>query len=278
MSPIDRGFRRHFPCLQERIVQIWSSPPAARPVLDDQIGSNLSLSRASHLARGKTKMYDPLDMVNLAASIACELFRQEERILTLREINGISDCGGIYAVFYRGAAKPYRLYQNLNRSAGILPIYVGKAAESATINGLQDFRSGPGSNSVKKRLQTHRRKIDSFSAGAIPVKIADFSFRFLGLPDAHVSMAEAGLITFLSPIWNGAGFGSNAPGGGRPGKLPPNWLRLAHGPSAPGLSQSQKDAIRLRILEQAKKVLRNQNDPRLEGARSAILAAARAGK
>ena len=223
-------------------------------------------------------MYDPLDMVNLAASIACELFRQEERALTQSDIGRIPSSGGIYAIFYRGNAKPYRLYQNLNRDVGILPIYVGKAAEAATVNGLQDFRVIPGSNSVKKRIQTHKRKIDSFSVGAIPVRTSDFSFRFLGLPDAHVSMAEAGLITFVSPLWNGAGFGSNAPGGGRPGKLPPNWLRLAHGPNSPGLSQSQENDVRSKIIDQARRVLRKQNEPRLEGARSAILVAARAGK
>ena len=254
-----------------------SSLPASGPAPYDQLGSKLSLCKSSLAEiQGLEELYDPLDTVNLAASIACELFRREERSLTQVDIKGISDSGGIYAIFYRGAVKPYRLYKHLNSSAGILPIYVGKAAESATVNGLQDFRSGPGSNSVKKRLQTHKRKIDSFSTGAIPVQTSDFSFRFLGLPDAHVSMAEAGLITFLSPIWNGAGFGSNAPGGGRPGKLPPNWLGLAHGPSAPGLSQSQEDDIRFKILEQARKVLRKQNDPRLERARSAILVAARA--
>lgn len=221
-------------------------------------------------------MYDPLDMVNLAASIACELFRQEESLLTRAQISKISDSGGIYSIFYRGDAKPYRLYRYFNRNQGILPIYVGKAAESATVNGLQGFRGDLASNNLKKRLQNHLAKIAGFSDHGIPVEVGDFSFRFLGLPDAHVSMAEAGLITFLNPLWNGAGFGSNSPGEGRPGKLPPNWLRLAHGPNAPGLSESQEHDIRLKIIEQAGRVFRKQSDLRLEGARKAILVAAKA--
>lgn len=219
-------------------------------------------------------MYDPLDMVNLAASIACELFRQEERALTLNNINRINETGGIYALFYRGDAKIYRLFRHINRGAGLLPIYVGKAAESATVNGLQGFRNTPGSNGLKERLKAHRRKINKFSNGVIPLQTSDFTFRFLGLPDAHISMAEAGLITFLNPTWNGEGFGSNAPGAGRPGLRPPNWLNSAHGPNGGGIPQNIQNEIRSKVLEQASNVLRNQ-DARLESARSAILIAAK---
>jgi len=220
-------------------------------------------------------MYDPLDMVNLAASIACELFRQEERELTSVNINRINETGGIYALFYRGDAKLYRLFRHVNRGVGLLPIYVGKAAESATVNGLQGFRNMAGSNGLRKRLQNHRRKIDTFSNGAIPLQTSDFTFRFLGLPDAHISMAEAGLITFLNPTWNGEGFGSNAPGGGRPGLRPAKWLESAHKDGGGGITQNVQNEIRSKVLEQARSVLRNQ-DARLESARSAILVAAKA--
>jgi len=73
---------------------------------------------------------------------------------------------------------------------------------------------------LRRRLNEHHDKI----AGRQNIHVKDMSCRFLTMQsDWWVRAAEDALITNYHPIWNLSGFGSHAPGRGRPGVKVSRW-------------------------------------------------------
>jgi hypothetical protein len=73
---------------------------------------------------------------------------------------------------------------------------------------------------LKKRLAEHHDKI----VGRTGIAINDMTCRFLTIEsDWFVRAAEDALITGYKPAWNTSGFGSHAPGRGRPGIRVSSW-------------------------------------------------------
>lgn len=94
---------------------------------------------------------------------------------------------GIYALYFKDALA-----------------YIGKASKGTT-------RS---QRSLRIRLNEHVDKIDERDN----ISLADMRCRYLTFESEWwVFAAELALITHYDPAWNGSGFGSKVPGGGRPG-------------------------------------------------------------
>ncbi len=69
-------------------------------------------------------------------------------------------------------------------------------------------------NSLRSRLSTHRLKIEKRQN----ITLAEVRCRYLTFDGSWwAAAAEAALIEHYDPKWNHSGFGSNAPGSGRPG-------------------------------------------------------------
>lgn len=92
----------------------------------------------------------------------------------------------------------YALYQS-----GTL-VYVGKASKGTT----------KSQRTLRARLNEHVGKIEKRPGLALE----DMTFRYLTFDSEWwVFAAEFALIGHYDPAWNGSGFGSKAPGDGRPG-------------------------------------------------------------
>lgn len=123
---------------------------------------------------------------------------------------------GVYALYYTGLDGIYSKYGQLNRTAYLHPIYVGKAAPK----GWRQARvaDGPDSKSTElvTRLREHSRNIKHGSG----IDLKDFMCRFMIFEDGASDMIgsiEAALIKLNRPLWNTAvdGFGNHTPGKGR---------------------------------------------------------------
>lgn len=114
-------------------------------------------------------------------------------LLALEEGAGPAE-SGIYALYHHGAL-----------------VYVGKAS------GLYESRP-----TLRGRLAVHRRKIE----GRQNITLREMQCRYLTFASEWwVWAAELAVIGHYSPEWNTSGFGSNAPGRGRPGTRVSPWNR-----------------------------------------------------
>lgn len=217
------------------------------------------------------RVYDPLSNANLGANITLALLQSEALSLADHSSKAFAGGGGVYAVYYSGSCPIYRLYKRYNLKHAKLPIYVGKAMAASTLTGLQGFRDSESNYALSERVWEHHKTIRGMAGPCpYPLDINDFTFRHLSLGDSHVTLAEAALMTFLRPLWNGSGFGNHVPGGGRKGKRVPPALRRAHSAIKPVPSELEVREIRQRIVDQVKVLRRRREDDGLERVRIMI--------
>jgi hypothetical protein len=162
--------------------------------------------------------YNPLDKVNLGASVAEALLGRKPRRLTdLPAFKG----AGLYAIYYRGNLPVYARLSALNQGDDPqAPIYVGKAVpEGARKGGVG--RSSGTTTALYRRLAEHA---DSIQASPT-LKLDDFVCRSLVVDDIWIPLGEALLIAKFSPVWNTSidGFGNHDPGRGRYQGMRPRW-------------------------------------------------------
>lgn len=179
-------------------------------------------------------LFNPLDPLNIGGTIAVELVHGDALPLDAHKPNAFEG-GGVYALYYHGPCPLYLLYRwgNLHRwgePRAVFPIYVGSSFAVGTKTGLQGVRGRVGSKyALAKRIDDHRKNILSANKKTrYPLSVSDFSYRYVPLHDTHVGLAEAILITFFRPAWNGTGFGNHIPGKGRRGKQKPNIYAFCH--------------------------------------------------
>lgn len=174
-----------------------------------------------------TAPYNPLDMDNIASSIANALLETEPSpmsSLTGRHFQG----AGIYAIYYTGAFPAYQLVAKANRDgAWAQPIYVGKAIPEGGRKGKKDQPHDEGGDpdlvlelvkpetttALSGRLREHAGSI----AAAENLDIADFFCRWLVVERIWIPLGESLLINRYRPVWNRMidGFGNHDPGKGR---------------------------------------------------------------
>lgn len=172
---------------------------------------------------GDVVPFNPLDKINLAASIEQALSLSEPRPLKeLGRFNG----AGVYSLYYTGDFPAYEPLARTNRGSMNAPIYVGKADAKGKRKGgfLEDAMSG---TTLWKRLCDHAASIES----ANNLAIDDFMCRFLVVDDLWISLGESLLISKHAPVWNALvdGFGNHNPGKGRHSGMRPRWDTLHPG-------------------------------------------------
>ena len=158
-----------------------------------------------------THPYNPLDKENLGKSVAQALL--DTPLVPLSKIKQFEG-PGLYAIYYRGAFKPYQpIVKDRDR-----PIYVGKAVPAGRRKGKT---SGGRDFSLSARIADHA---DSIRA-AKNLDLEDFSYRALVVDPLFIPLGEALMITKFSPLWNQFldGFGNHDPGAGRYNGLRPRW-------------------------------------------------------
>jgi hypothetical protein len=98
---------------------------------------------------------------------------------------------GVYALYWRDTL-----------------VYIGKASKGTT-------RS---KRTLRARLNEHVTKIEEMLSDRENLSLEDMQFKYLTIDsDWFVWAAEFALINYYRPDWNGSGYGSKVPGGGRPG-------------------------------------------------------------
>lgn len=88
---------------------------------------------------------------------------------------------GVYAIYYNGSFKSYRVLSALNKQTATYPIYVGKAIPKGGRKGTKTDAS-LDSTALSKRLQEHRASIETVSS----LGIEDFSYRSLVVDDIWI--------------------------------------------------------------------------------------------
>jgi hypothetical protein len=126
-----------------------------------------------------TDPYNPLNIPNVALSLALEVLEQDATDLPPHTA---FEGPGIYLLYYRG---PFALYSRLakansNPSAPKIPIYVGKAVRSGARKGI-DFAPSK-ERAIYNRLSIHGKSIES----ATNLNAADFRCRYLVVEDAFI--------------------------------------------------------------------------------------------
>lgn len=166
----------------------------------------------------QSKPFNPLDRVNLGASVAQALLQQEPVSLgRIKPFNG----AGIYAIYYTGNFKPYEPIAKRCRDGKFeVPIYVGKAIPAGARKGGTGLASSAG-KVLYNRLAEHAESIRAVDN----LDIKDFSCCFLVVDDIWIPLGESLLIAKFSPIWNNIieGFGNHDPGRGRYEGMRPRW-------------------------------------------------------
>lgn len=165
-----------------------------------------------------TDPYNPLNIPNVALSLALEVLEQEAVALPPpTPFEG----PGINLLYYTGPFPLYARLAKVNKKAGgpKIPIYVGKAVRSGTRKGI-DF-SPSTEKAIFNRLSIHRKSIDLSDN----LENGDFSCRYLVVEDAFISLAESILISVFRPLWNQVvdGFGNNPTGGPRSRQAKSDW-------------------------------------------------------
>lgn len=154
--------------------------------------------------------YNPLDKRNLGVSVADALL--ERPILPLPPADPFLGAG-IYAIYYVGTFKAYRMIAERNREDKFaVPIYVGKAVPAGARKGGFGLGIDPGLV-LYNRLREHAESIDQ----ATNLKLSDFFCRYLVVDDIWIPLGEAMMISKFMPVWNRVidGYGNHDPGKGR---------------------------------------------------------------
>lgn len=169
------------------------------------------------MSNGKVVAFNPLDRLNLGASVTSALLQSEAVPLAgLPRFVG----AGIYAIYYRGSFDAYRSLASKNREAWNQPIYVGKAIPAGARQGGIGLGDNPGAV-LHTRLREHAESIRQ----AENLSEVDFACRYLVVEDIWIPLAESLLIARFAPLWNKVldGFGNHDPGKGRHQGLRPRW-------------------------------------------------------
>lgn len=135
-------------------------------------------------------IFDPADPTTAGRVVALTLVAQKRHSLSRVPLFYGS---GVYALYYKGAAKPFAAYAPLMGKDH--PIYVGKA-DPADPSAKEAIGQGPG---LAKRLREHAARIMKAHS---TLDINDFECRFLICQSGIQQSAEAYLIHFFKPIWN----------------------------------------------------------------------------
>lgn len=186
------------------------------------------------------KPYNPLDKMNLGASVAEALLAS-----AVQPFGGLEafSGAGIYAIYYTGDFKAYKPLAERNRNGRFeAPIYVGKAVPPGARKGNFGLESDPGP-AMYNRLREHAESVSA----ADNLRLDDFFCRFLVVDDIWIPLGESLLIAKFSPVWNKLvdGFGNHDPGGGRYQQMRSKWDTLH-----PGRAWALKCAARLDSVEQ----------------------------
>jgi len=156
--------------------------------------------------------FNPLDIENLARSVADALLAQDAEPMPPREK---FVAAGVYAIYYRGTAPIYSRLVEANRGRPAQlenPIYVGKAVPKGARKGGLLSGEPPGCV-LHDRMQEHAESI----AAAASLNLSDFWYRALAVDSVWIPLGETLLIRRFAPLWNHVveGFGNHDPGKGR---------------------------------------------------------------
>lgn len=188
--------------------------------------------------------YNPLDKINLGASVAEAMLGRKARPLQgLAAING----AGVYALYYHGTFPAYRRMAMANQGPNPQqPIYVGKAIPAGARKG--GVGTGTATRALFNRLTEHA---DSVRAVQTTLRIEDFSCRFLVVDDIWIPLGESLLIAKFQPVWNNLidGFGNHDPGRGRYNGLRPRWDVLHPGRSWAERCQARSETAQQIAME-----------------------------
>lgn len=181
-------------------------------------------------------VFNPLAKRNLGKSIVEALLESPE--MPLKDVASFAGAG-IYAIYYRGDFPEYRPLSGINKSEGVIPIYVGKAIPKGGRKG-NSIDSSLDSTALAKRLIEHKSSIEEVES----LRIEDFSYRSLVVDDIWISLGETLVIQKFQPLWNQVidGFGNHDPGSGRYGGMRPLWDELHPGRAWAARCQAPKMA------------------------------------
>jgi len=200
-----------------------------------------------------TEPFDPLAVENVGVTLAVELLeRPVQRMPLGRPFAG----AGVYALYYHGDASAYGPLVALDKGTSHYPIYIGSAVRE---NAKQGFTAKPTTKAkIHARLSNHQRSI--IGGGLDP---ALFSYRYLVLNDAYITLAESVLIAVFRPVWNGMGFGSNGVGGPRMSGDASLWDALHVGrPGRPAADAVRRAAAAAHIAGSVARIGADYDDPR----------------
>lgn len=201
--------------------------------------------------------YNPLDKINLGASVAEALLEMDAR--PLGDIGERFDGAGVYAIYYSGPFEPYAMLSKQNQGGQFdAPIYVGKADAEGGRKGALGLDAIAGSP-LYKRLRDHSKSI----AQVENLDLSDFHYRCLIVEPIFVALGEALLIATFAPIWNNHldGFGNHDPGKGRYQGLRPRWDALHPGRSWAGKCSPRSETPE-QIATEIESLLRTKPFPR----------------
>lgn len=182
--------------LDSLAAQAAAQPPSShlRRRLDDALraisGRIDALLRDLDPIRHPGAVFDPANPKIIGRFISLAMVAQNrEKLSAVERFYG----SGIYAIYYRGDVKPFKLYAPLANSE--TPIYVGKAAP-AVGNARTPMEQG---DRLARRLEDHRRNIAKATS---TLSVDDFDCRFLVVQSGYETAAEDYLIHLFRPIWN----------------------------------------------------------------------------
>jgi hypothetical protein len=170
-----------------------------------------------------TEPFNPLDMDNLAKSIATQLLVSDPTPLgAVPQFFG----AGVYAIYYNGPMECYARLLTATVHDTQVPIYVGKAVPAGGRRGIA-VEHGTRSRALSGRLREHAGSVEA----ATNLDLADFTCRWLVVEPIWIPLGESVLISRFTPVWNGLldGFGNHDPGAGRRAGVRSRWDTLHPG-------------------------------------------------